>query len=156
MSLFRVYKSVRYAEEAQAAIRSGKALGAATGSVPDPVKSYFDRLLKLIPSEVVALYTTMAGIFGTPPDAAPYLIGWSIFCLIVLILIRASFTKGPLRQQSVQWKAVAVSVIAYILWLYNVGGPFNAWPQILNPRLSLALIVGFVVILPFVYRGDDY
>ena len=73
------------------------------GGQPDPLKDYTDRLIKLVPAEIVGLY--MAGKvaindrypIGGPKPAGALLsesaawIGWTLFCLIALVV---SFVDG--------------------------------------------------------------
>jgi hypothetical protein len=57
---------------------------------PTPIQSYMERLVKLIPAEVVGLYLVGQGII--PPVEKVAIVVWSIVCLVLVVLVRAKTT----------------------------------------------------------------
>lgn len=131
---------------APAALPRGVAAPAATGD------DFMERLLKMIPGEIIAAYT--AGAAVVPSEHSKWLIAWALFCGALLIVIRCQATKDPATKKC-QKAAVAFSFVAFVIWLYVIGGPFEAiygedfetWPGTL-------MAIGWTVLVPLVYKGE--
>jgi hypothetical protein len=129
-----------------AAKKEGPASGKQT-----PIQSYMERLVKLIPAEVVGLYLVGQGII--PPAEKTALVVWSIVCLGLVVLVRATTTGDRANNIAPQWGAVAVSTISFVIWVYNMPGPFQAFGVAVPFVGSLAVLV-WTFIVPFLYQGS--
>jgi hypothetical protein len=131
---------------------------AAAIGADDPLKSYMERLIKLIPGEVVGLYLVGAGVIPSGNRIALAL--WSVVGLVLVVVVRAYATADPPHHQGPQWVAVAVSTVSFVIWVYTMGGPFvgdgtaaggpNLWISWVG---SLSVLV-WTFIVPFFYKGD--
>lgn len=127
----------------------------------DPIKGYLERLIKLVPSEVVGLYLAGKGAiqtkFSNPtPDAAEakYWIGWTLFCLAAVVLIRTWATRVP--NESPQWAAVGISLASFGIWVYSMGDVFSRVERLHHDALLGALLVlGWTFVVPIFYKGDS-
>jgi hypothetical protein len=131
----------------KAAIRKG-------GPAPDkptPIQGYMERLVKLIPAEVVGLYLVGQGII--PPNEKVAIVVWSIVCLGLVVLVRAKTTGDRVNSISPQWGAVAVSTISFIIWVYTMPGPFQAY-HLAIPYLGALAVLVWTFIVPFLYQGS--
>src|SRR5207247_1937041 len=91
----------------------------------DEFKAYLDRLLKMIPAEVIGLYLVGSGVI---PETKPAVLTfWAAVCLIGVIVVRAYGTSDPARGRAPQWTAVILACIAFVIWVYTLGGPFKAY-----------------------------
>ena len=83
-------------------------------------QNYRDRLLKLIHSEIVAAYMVLLGII--PSDKARW--GTLIVSIVLLILV-------PLYLRRIQnvrrISQLIATTISFVVWVYSIGGPFEAW-----------------------------
>ncbi len=83
-------------------------------------QDYKGKLLKLIPSEIVAAYLAIQGF--VPEESAK----WGLTILSVVLLIIT-----PLYLKFVQNVAknaqVIVSTLSFVVWVYALGGPFAIW-----------------------------
>jgi hypothetical protein len=75
-----------------------KARGGIAKDTPTQIQSYMERLVKLIPAEVVALYLFGQGII--PLDAKVPIVVWAIACLGLVILVRSRATGDPTNNLS--------------------------------------------------------
>jgi len=109
---------------------------------------WMERLIKLVPSEVVALY--LAGrAYATNWEGL-----WAPICLAVLLVIRVMGTKPPgPTLKGVQWWAVAISSISFVIWVYAMGGHFLDW-VITDPGIPSAAVLIWTVVIPILYKGD--
>jgi hypothetical protein len=124
-----------------------RAVSAAAAEPPDP---YFARLVKLVPSEVLALFVTFK-------QAATGFLGvWSLICLGLVIVVRTIGTRQA--GKPIQWLAVAVAAISFALWVYATGGYLEGLklpdaPSNAQAGLSIAIGV-WTFVVPYFYKGD--
>jgi hypothetical protein len=122
------------------------------GGEQDVLKSYLDRLLKLIPAEVLSLYLVGKGVI--PPTAVAGAAIWATFCLFCAGLVKAYGTADAARGVKPDWTHVFLSMTAFVIWVYSMGGNLSAlWPY--EPYLGSLFILGFTFIVPYVYHGQN-
>jgi len=91
-------------------------------SYPSVKDSYFDRLFKYIPAEIVAGYIFVLGLMEqlTEPDETRVL-QWTVFAVFCLLtpfyLWRVQKVKK--LQQHI------ISVLSFVVWVAALGGPFS-------------------------------
>ena len=116
-----------------------------------PLQDYTERLIKLIPAEVVSLY--LVGIGVIPPHGRIAFVIWSAICLLLVVLARAYATGDPPNHVPPQWGAVVVSSISFVIWVYTIApGPFQAYGLAIPYMGSLAVLV-WTFVVPYFYRG---
>lgn len=130
--------------------------------IPEPLpkdpnagfKEYLQRLLKMIPGEIVGLY--MIGSGFVPRDKPAILVGWSVVCLILLIVLRIWGTADPAAGKPSQPVPVAVSAVAFVIWLYWLGGPFAAYPDhnLHVDYVGSLLVLVWSFVIPIFYKGN--
>ncbi len=111
----------------------------------DGIKHWMDRLIRLIPSEIVAVYLAGKGY------ATSWLGIWAIVCLGLVLIIRIWGTKEPGKK--VQWVAVVVSAISFVIWIYAMGGQFLSL-SLPDPGVASAAMLVWTVVVPIFYQGD--
>jgi predicted membrane channel-forming protein YqfA (hemolysin III family) len=114
--------------------------------------SYLSRLVKMIPAEALALYGAGAGVI--PKDAAEPLIVWVVVCAAAIVAIRFRITTDQTRP-SPQWLGIIISLGAFGIWVYSIGGPFYALhikPE--NDYVGTLLVLGYTFFGPYLYKGD--
>jgi hypothetical protein len=116
------------------------------------LRSYLDRLMKMIPGEVVALYLVGSGVIPRD-ESAWWLVGWSLVCLLGLFVIRIYGTADPRNSVPPQWPSVLISAFAFVIWVYSLGGPFAAF-GLHKPFIGSLLVLGWTFFVPIFYRGD--
>lgn len=120
------------------------------------VQDYTDRLIRLIPAEIIGIYLTVRGFWmpdtkSTPP--ARFLNWWPLLCAALLVVSRVWGTRalgGNL--QTIQVRAISIAVISFFIWVFSIGDPvFGLNP---DPRLVSTLLVLWVFLIPTVYYGN--
>ncbi len=132
-------------------VKAAMRKGGTAQEKPTPIQSYMERLVKLIPAEVIGLYLVGQGII--PPAEKVALTVWSIICLGLVVLVRAKSTGDRANSISPQWSAVAVSTISFVIWVYNMPGPFQAY-QVAIPFVGSLAVLVWTFIVPFLYQGS--
>jgi hypothetical protein len=83
---------------------------------------YQDRLIKYIPADVIAVYLCIAGILKTANGHAQvHVIEWIIF----LILVPGTVFYLRRVARVTKWQQIAISVVAFVVWVFSIGGPFT-------------------------------
>jgi len=115
------------------------------------LKPYLDRLLKMIPAEVVSLY--LVGIGFVPKEQVVAGLAWLGLCLIGVIVVRVWGTSDPEAELGPQWPAVGIACVAFLIWTYSMGGPYVA-AELHVPWLGSLLVLAWTFFVPYVYHGD--
>lgn len=131
-------------------IRRPGAKGAMAGAPADDFGSYLDRLLKMIPAEIISLY--LVGSRLIPEEQAIVLVVWAVICLIGLLIVRAYGTADQVNNLPPDWTHVGISAAAFVVWVYSLGGPFEALGLYINYVGSL-LVLAWTFFVPLLYKG---
>jgi len=101
-----------------------------------------DKLVKLIPTEIVGAYMVLAGMLGfgaekLPDDRMAHLLIKIVFVILLVLtplyLWRVSGVKRALQ--------LVVSTISFAVWVYTLGGPFRSWDIYYPMIASVALVI---------------
>jgi len=131
--------------------KGGKRPAAAVAAEPQlEFKFYLDRLLKLIPAEVLGLY--LVGSSLIPEGQAIPLAIWTVICLGGVVALRAYGTADPAERKKTDWIHVAISGVAFLIWVYTLGGVFRLW-NIYVPYLGALLVLAWTFFVPIFYKG---
>src|ERR1035437_1125281 len=95
---------------------------AGIGSRETTADDYTSKVVKLIPTEGVALYLFLSGVIGaaTPVESrrGPIL----TFVFVALLFLTVPYLKrvAGVRSRS----QLAISTAAFVVWVFSLGGPF--------------------------------
>ena len=118
----------------------------------EDLDGYQGRLMKMIPAEVISLY--LLGGSRIPEGQRVGLLVWSIVCLIVVVASRVYGTTDPKKNQTPHWGVVFISSVAFVVWLYFLGGVFKLY-GLHVPYIGELLMLGWTSIVPIVYKGTS-
>jgi hypothetical protein len=113
------------------------------GNLPD-TKRYFEKIAKIVPSEIVAGYLTLVGFVPLIGRAAvrpwAYAVAFSL-CLTLTPLYMNAQAVGvrPKRRH------IVLSSVAFVVWAYAVSGNAAA-PNFYDPAVASLLLVAFSLI----------
>lgn len=131
---------------------------AADPTVPAPaptasVDDYVQKVIKLIPSEMVGAYLVGATM-------APTVVGeqwWAAVCLVAVIVLRVYLTRrGPDAStpgRNVQWDSVAVAAVSFVIWVHAMGDHLPGLGWVPAHVASQALIL-WSIFAPIIVKGD--
>jgi len=103
---------------------------------------YRERLLKLIPSEIVAAYIFIQGVI--PEENAK--LGLLLVIAILLILTPLYLRKFEHVTNLVQ---IAITTLSFLVWVYSLGGPFKPL-GIYQPWIGSTILVLWTLIVPLI------
>jgi len=135
----------------------------ATSPGNPPGDNYLSALLKLIPAEVVSIYMAIRDS-AAQHDAAAL---WFVLCLVTCFILR-TYSNLPRKSGTglwsrtglwkVQWRGVAVSVVAFFLWAQAIGSVKPLLPMFpplnLEQWLASALAALFGILAPLLVPAD--
>jgi len=114
-------------------------------------KDYLGRLLKMIPGEIVGVYMVGAGFI---PEADRSLLAfWAATCLVLVVIVRIFGTRDPAANLPYQKFPVFVSAVAFVIWVYTLGGPFAKYGLYVPHYGSLAVLL-WTFVIPIFYKGE--
>ncbi|NUK02938.1 hypothetical protein [Streptomyces lunaelactis] len=117
----------------------------------EETREYLDRMMRLIPGETVGLYLVGSGV--VPEGRTAGLLAWFGFCVAAVVLVRLYGTADRSAGKPPQPAAVGISVVAFVVWVYAMGGPFEAL-DIAVPWVGSLLVCATSFLAPYVYRGE--
>ncbi|MBP7177027.1 MAG: hypothetical protein KBA53_12540 [Thermoclostridium sp.] len=114
-----------------------------TQLVPDDYKM---KVIKYIPTEIVAAYVTLEGIINASGQA-PAGAYWMVFVILLVLTPLYVWRITNQANQKPAWDQIIVSFFSFIIWVMALGGPFATlpWYQPIYPALLLPL---FTLIIP--------
>jgi FtsH-binding integral membrane protein len=122
---------------------------AAPGAPQPTVDTFFDKLYKYIPADVVAFYVFVSGLLDGADLANKQVIYWVV---VVIGLVAAFFWTLRQTQQpgmNPAYKQAAISTVAVLVWIFALGGPFSAFAWY-NSILGAILLAAFTLLIPLV------
>jgi len=127
--------------------------GGPEGPVPagDLFNSYLDRLMKLLPGEVIAFYLVGIGLIPTGQNI--WVTIWALVCLIAVIVVKALGTADAVAQKPPDWVHVGISTISYLIWIYTLGGGPFAVLGVYVPFVGSLLVLIWTFFVPYIYKG---
>ena len=121
--------------------------------------TYMDRLIKLVPAEILGLYLTIRGLWlpnagpgaGSDPFNSGFLEWWPLLCLALLIVSRAWGLEMPADRGNLsRYLPVVIAIISFVVWVYAIGDPaILSWRP--DTRLASTAVVVWVFVVPAAY-----
>ncbi len=116
----------------------------------DDIGHYLERIIKMIPAEVIALYMVGSGVI--PETETLGLLIWTVVCLIGVVALRIKYTKDVQENLSADRIHVIISAVAFIIWIYNLGGAFVEY-NLHIPYIGKLLVLAWTFFVPIFYKG---
>jgi hypothetical protein len=107
---------------------------------------YRERLLKLIPSEIVAAYIFLQGVI--PKEESK----WGLLVVTVILLILTPFYLKKF-QKVTNLSQILITTLSFSVWVYSLGGPFTAW-GLYQPWIGSMILVIWTLIVPLIMNVE--
>ena len=108
------------------------------------VKSYLEKIAKLIPSEVIAGYITLIGLLVAVKNLELRVVFYAIAFVLCLVLtpIYLNYQSDPGKPKKIH---LCVSMVAFVVWAYATSG-LQVTPQLYDPAIASFTLVAFSLI----------
>jgi hypothetical protein len=124
---------------------------------------YMDRLIRLVPAEILGLYLTIRGVWIPADDPGKqhvdvfergFLTWWPVLCVVLLLVSRSWGTRAPNGAWStVQLIPIAIAAVSFCIWVYAIGDPvLLGWRP--DPKAAATAVVIWVFLVPIKYKGS--
>jgi hypothetical protein len=127
---------------------------ASKSTTADPPDGYIDRLLKYIPSEIIALYLGVQNVIPTQ-DKYYSLSLWIVSILTALIVPVYMYYMTREPKQPTPWSQILISSVAFPIWVFAIGGPFAKYDWYKAEHWIAAVIITFSTFLLGIYKPSD-
>jgi len=118
-----------------------------------PADTFFDRVIKYIPADIVGAWVAVTGIIaanqasGTQPDST---LLWIAFVIGVILTFAWTWKQTLEPKKPPAWKQIVISTFAFVVWVFALGGPFATlgfWKPMFGSLLLIlySLVVALVV-----------
>jgi hypothetical protein len=125
--------------------------GPAASPAPEQAESpYAERLLKLIPAEIVALY--LFGIGAIPPGRVGATAAWAATCQVLGVISRAFGTRDATQHLPPQWPVVIISSVSFAIWIFTMPGPLQGF-GVSPPFVGSLVMAVWTFLVPYLYKG---
>jgi hypothetical protein len=120
-----------------------------TGAATSEVDTYFDKIVKYIPADVVGAWVAANGVVRAanprPGSATLWLmfLGGLALCIVWTYVQVARTDKAAARMQTM------ISTGAFVIWVYALGGPFPDWLGWYKPVTASLLLIAYSVAVSF-------
>lgn len=123
-----------------------------TGSESTQLDGYFDRVLKYVPSDVIAAWVAATGMIAAAGNI-PNTVLWVcfVFGLIVTALWTQTRTKADGAPPALM--QIVISTFAFAVWVFALGGPFEQL-SFYNPVYGSLLLIGFSLVAGMMVPTD--
>ncbi|BCL34475.1 hypothetical protein [Nostoc sp. MS1] len=118
------------------------------------IDGYFDKLIKYIPSEIVGGWIAIIGLVKSVSNIPTNIILWVLLVIFtgltaLYILKQTSEPKKPLAI-----KQTIISTIAFIVWVFALGEPFNSL-NFYNPIYGSILLILYNLTIPLLNPVEE-
>jgi len=120
-------------------VTDGKMTATGTVTVP-PLDTYYDRLLKYIPADVVAGWITVKGIISSASNANTDKVYWICFIAGVIFTILWTYKITYVKGSKPAWTQIIIATIAYFIWVIATGKPFD-----IEPYIGSLILIGYTI-----------
>ena len=118
------------------------------------IDGYFDKLLKYIPTEIVGGWIAITGLIKSASDIPTNTILWIL--LIIFTVLTALYilqqTSEPKKPPAI--KQTTISAIAFIVWVFALGEPFDSL-SFYNPIYGSILLIIYNLTIPLINPVED-
>ena len=96
---------------------------------------------------------TLDSVFA-PADQPMISVVWAALCLLGLLAIRAYGTADTEKRLPPDWTHIGISAVAFLIWVYQLGGPFAAY-GLHVPYIGSLQVLAWTFFVPMVYKGPE-
>lgn len=105
------------------------------------VDTYFDKVIKYIPADVVAAWTVVVSLVTSSGDQFPKAtVLWIAYVFGIVMTALWTWKQTQEKNKPSAKTQIAIAAIAFAIWVAALGGPFDFWPFYQRLYGSLLLI----------------
>lgn len=117
----------------------------ASVAVPD---GFLDKLVKLIPAEVVAFYIGVVALLGDQPKPETKIVALVVGLVLTGLVLRVPTVLSDGTKVKAPWQQYVLRGLGFLLWATALNQPLASL-VVIDPQIVAILIMGFTFASPF-------
>lgn len=105
------------------------------------IDTYFDKLIKYIPSEIVGAWIAIKGLVASGDGIPQNGLLWILFIIFTVLTTAYIFKQTSEPRKKPAKTQILISTVAFIVWAFALGEPFSSLPFYSPVYGSLLLII---------------
>src|SRR2546427_5941942 len=101
---------------------------AAAGAQPVEIDTYFDKVLKYIPADIVGAWVAVTGLIASARDIPRQTTLWVAFGIGLILTSWWTWKQAGAPGQRAPVTQTIISTGAFAVWVFALGGPFQHVP----------------------------
>ncbi len=110
--------------------------------------TYFDKLLKNIPADIIAAWIVVSNLIRSDESVNP-LFFWIIFGVFIVLTFFWTKQQTDYKGLPSVWTQVVVATIAFVVWVFALGGPFESL-DFYKPLYGTVFLVIYTLAAPLI------
>lgn len=98
-----------------------QAAGAGAGTTMD---TYFDRVIKYIPADIVGAWVAITGLVTGAANVATGTIHWIMFVVMTALTALWTLKQTAVPNRPPATTQAAIATGSFVVWVFALGGPF--------------------------------
>jgi len=98
------------------------------GAPSEAIDTYFDKVVKFIPADIVAAWVAVAGLVAGAPDIPRETILWIAFGIGLILTAWWTWKQASAPGRRPPVTQAIISTGAFAVWVFALGGPFQHVP----------------------------
>lgn len=115
------------------------------------VNDFKDRLVKLIPSEIITAYVTIQGLIAgaASQNGNTDMLLWIVIAVLLVLTPVYLYYIGNVRK----WEQIIFTAFAFVLWVIVIGSPVKEILGFQSSFIGSIFLVLYTLMIPFFYKG---
>jgi len=130
-----------------------RAQAAAGAAPPVEIDSYFDKVVKYIPADVVAAWVAVTGLVSSARDVPRQAILWVAFGIGLVLTALWTWKQAAAPGQRPPLTQAIISTGAFAVWVFSLGGPFQHVPG--QPVYGSLLLILYTLVVALIDPKED-
>ena len=110
-----------------------------------PVDTYFDKVIKYIPADIVAAWTVASGLIASSGEQVPKVaLLWIAYGFGVIMTALWTWRQTQVKNKPLAKTQIGIATVAFAIWVAALGGPFESLP-IYQPLYGSLLLIAYTL-----------
>ncbi len=118
------------------------------------VDTYFDRVIKYIPADIIAGWTTATGLLHSDPEAPKNTLLWVLFVIFILLTTAWTLRQTTEKNKPPALTQTAISTGSFAVWVFALGGPFVTL-AFYRPLYGSLVLILYTLIVSLINPPED-
>ena len=118
------------------------------------VDTYFDRVIKYIPSDIVGAWVAAAGLIKSASDVPQATLFWIAFGVGIVLTCAWTIKQTSERGKAVAITQTVVSTGAFFVWAFALGEPFSTL-EFYRPVYGSLVLILYTLIVGLVIPSES-